>query len=77
MVAGGDVTAEKRPRFTSPGPGIASLVRRLGDATGLTRMGVSLREVQPGFAGTNRHFHLVEEEWTYVVSGEGTRSVKR
>ena len=72
VVAVADVTAEKRPRFTSPGPGVGSLVRRLGDATGLTRMGVALREVQPGFAGTNRHFHLVEEEWTYVVSGQGT-----
>jgi uncharacterized cupin superfamily protein len=72
VVAVADVSAEQRPRFTSPGPGIGAMVRRLGDATGLTRMGVALREVQPGFAGTNRHFHLVEEEWTYVVSGRGT-----
>jgi uncharacterized cupin superfamily protein len=72
VVNAAEVDAEKRPRFTSPGPGIGSLVRRLGDATGLTRMGVSLREVQPGYAGTNRHFHLVEEEWACVVSGRGT-----
>ncbi|MEW6270674.1 MAG: cupin domain-containing protein [Thermodesulfobacteriota bacterium] len=71
VVNAADVAAEKRPRFTSPGPGIASLVRRLGDSAGLRAMGVSLREVEPGFAGTNRHFHLVEEEWTCVVSGRG------
>jgi uncharacterized cupin superfamily protein len=34
-------------------------------------MGVNLREVQPGFFGTNRHWHTVEEEWTYVLSGRG------
>jgi len=72
LVAVVDVTAEKRPRFTPPSPGIASLVRRVGDAAGLTRMGVALREVQPGLAGSNRHFQLVEKEWTYVVSDEGT-----
>jgi uncharacterized cupin superfamily protein len=43
----------------------------LGDATGLTRMGVNLRVVEPGLAGTNRHFHEVEEEWAYVLSGVG------
>jgi uncharacterized cupin superfamily protein len=66
-----DVATEKRPRFASPA-NIGALVRPLSDATGLTQMGVWLREVRPGFAGTNRHFHLVEEEWTYVVSGAGS-----
>jgi len=35
-------------------------VGTLGAATGLNRMGVHLRTVEPGFAGTNRHFHTVE-----------------
>jgi len=34
-------------------------------------MGVHLRTVESGFAGTNRHFHTVEEEWAYVMSGSG------
>ena len=34
-------------------------------------MGVQVRTVAPAFAGTNRHFHTVEEEWTYVLSGRG------
>ncbi len=66
-----DVEGEPRPRFTH-GRGVRSVVRRLGDAVGLTHMGVNLRSVAPGDAGTNRHFHTVEEEWVYVLSGRGT-----
>jgi uncharacterized cupin superfamily protein len=65
------VRGEKRPRFL-PGEGVGSIVRRLGDATGLTRMGVSVREIEPGMAGTHRHYHMVEEEWVYVLEGRGT-----
>jgi uncharacterized cupin superfamily protein len=67
----GDLPGEKRPRFTAT-PGVAAVVRTPSAATGLTRMGVSVRSVQPGFAGTNRHFHSIEEEWSYVLSGRGT-----
>jgi quercetin 2,3-dioxygenase len=35
-------------------------------------MGVHVRAVERGFAGTNRHFHTVEEEWSYVLAGRGT-----
>src|ERR1700687_3898858 len=65
-----DLPGEKRPRFTKP-QGVASIVRRLGDATGLTHMGVNLRTVDPGVAGSNRHYHMIEEEWVYVLSGCG------
>ena len=61
---------EKRPR-RRPGHGVRSEVRAVGDATGLTRMGVWVRSFDPGFAGTHRHFHEVEEEWAYVLSGSG------
>jgi uncharacterized cupin superfamily protein len=66
-----DLTAERRPRFTTA-PGVGALVRSPGDKTGLTRMGVHVRAIEPGFAGTNRHFHTVEEEWAYVLAGHGT-----
>jgi quercetin 2,3-dioxygenase len=66
-----DVPGEKRPRFTAT-PGVAAIVRTLSDAAGLKQMGVSWRAVEPGFAGTNRHFHSIEEEWSYVLSGRGT-----
>ncbi len=66
-----DLPGEKRPRYTAT-PGVAAIVRLPSAATGLTRMGVSVRSVEPGFAGTNRHFHSVEEEWSYVLTGRGT-----
>jgi uncharacterized cupin superfamily protein len=66
-----DACAEKRPRFTST-PGVAAMVQTLGDATGLKQMGVGVRAVEPGFSGTNRHFHSVEEEWSFVLCGRGT-----
>jgi uncharacterized cupin superfamily protein len=46
-------------------------VQPLGSATGLKNIGLQIRTVAPGLAGTNRHFHTVEEEWTYVLSGCG------
>lgn len=65
-----DSPGEKRPRYTKT-PGIGAVVRSPGIATGLERMGVHVRTVPPGLAGTNRHFHTVEEEWAYVLSGRG------
>lgn len=65
-----DLPGERRPRFTKT-PGVGATVRGVGAAVGLTRMGVNIREVAPGMAGTNRHFHTVEEEWVFVVSGRG------
>ena len=65
-----DLPGEKRPRFTSV-PGVGAVVRNLGDTTGLSHMGVHLRVIEPGMAGTPRHFHTVEEEWAYVLSGRG------
>lgn len=62
---------EKRPRFTHA-EGVGAMVRSAGDATGLTRMGVNLRTIAPGDAGTNRHFHTVEEEWCFVLEGHGS-----
>lgn len=66
-----DLPGEKRPRYTST-PGVAAMVRTVGDLTGLRQMGVGIRSVDPGFAGTNRHFHSLEEEWSFVLSGRGT-----
>ncbi len=65
-----DLVAEKRPRFTHGG-NVRSEVRAVGNSTGLTRMGVWVRSFEPGCAGTNRHYHEVEEEWAYVLAGTG------
>ncbi len=66
-----DRPGEKRPRFL-PGENVRSEVWTVGNDAGLSRMGVAIRRAEPGFAGTHRHFHDVEEEWAFVLSGTGT-----
>ena len=68
-----DLPGEKRPRFTST-PGVGAVVRTVSDTVGLEQMGVTVRVVEPGFAGTNRHFHSYEEKWTYVLAPARTVS---
>jgi uncharacterized cupin superfamily protein len=45
-------------------------VRRLGDALGLTRIGVNLVFLQPGKESSMRHWHTREDEFVFVVAGE-------
>ena len=45
-------------------------VRRLGDALGLTRIGVNLVRVLPGKESSMRHWHTREDEFVYMVEGE-------
>ncbi|MGR3542400.1 MAG: cupin domain-containing protein [Hasllibacter sp.] len=45
--------------------------RSLGDAAGLTGIGVHLIEVAPGRDSTEHHAHHHEEEAVFVLSGEG------
>ena len=42
----------------------------LGDAGGLTRIGVNLVELQPGAASSQRHWHSHEDEFVTIISGE-------
>lgn len=43
---------------------------RLGDAAGLTQFGVNLLRLPPGAWSAQRHWHVGEDEFIYVVSGE-------
>ncbi len=45
---------------------------RLGDAAGLTQFGVNLCTLPPGAWSSQRHWHTLEDELIYVVSGEVT-----
>lgn len=45
-------------------------VRRLGDALGLTRIGVNLVHVLPGKESSMRHWHTHEDEFLYMLEGE-------
>ena len=46
--------------------------KSLGDATGLTGLGVHLIEVAPGHETTEHHVHYFEDECVYVLSGTAT-----
>ena len=43
---------------------------RLGDAAGLTHLGVSLVRLAPGAWSSQRHWHTHEDEFVYMLSGE-------
>lgn len=44
--------------------------RALGDALGLTKVGVNLTTLLPGKASSMRHFHTREDELVFVIEGE-------
>jgi uncharacterized cupin superfamily protein len=44
--------------------------RRVGDAAGLTQFGVNLTRLPAGCWSSQRHWHTVEDEFVYVLSGE-------
>jgi uncharacterized cupin superfamily protein len=44
--------------------------RALGDAAGLTRIGINLTTLLPGKESSMRHWHTHEDEFVYVLEGE-------
>lgn len=46
--------------------------RRLGDFGGLTNFGVNLTILPPGQGSALRHWHTMQDEFVFVVSGELT-----
>ncbi|KAJ3278018.1 hypothetical protein HK104_002733 [Borealophlyctis nickersoniae] len=50
---------------------------RLGDAVGLTHLGVHLNRVSPGKESTVFHRHLHEEECFYILSGRGIATIEK
>jgi uncharacterized cupin superfamily protein len=44
--------------------------RKLGDALGLTKLGINHTVLPPGKESSMRHWHTHEEEFIYVLSGE-------
>jgi len=61
---------DKRIHFLNPNA--VRLNKSLGDAVGLTQIGVHIITVQPGRDSTETHKHYYEEECVYVLSGKGT-----
>lgn len=56
-------------------PGARRLNKSLGDATGLTGLGIHLIEVAPGGETTEYHVHYYEDEAVYVLSGTATAEI--
>jgi len=54
------------------GPDIRVEAVRLADAAGLTQFGAHLHTLQPGWAGSDRHWHVHEDELLHVLQGELT-----
>ncbi|HUL18611.1 MAG TPA: cupin domain-containing protein [Steroidobacteraceae bacterium] len=65
---------EPRSRSSYPEPYRSRVlpreVRALGDALGLSRIGVNLVRVLPGKQSSMRHWHTHEDEFVYVLEGE-------
>lgn len=62
---------EGQLRTHSLNPNAVRVIRSLGDAVGLTQLGVHLVTILPGHDSTEYHRHLYEEEFVYVLSGNG------
>jgi uncharacterized cupin superfamily protein len=71
------IDKEKAPKGSGtryPAPFNEPCIRRewksLGDAAGLTQFGVNLLQLQPGVWSSQRHWHMHEDEFVYVLKGE-------
>jgi uncharacterized cupin superfamily protein len=51
-------------------PCSARTAARLSDAAGLTQFGVNHLRLPPGAWSSQRHWHALEDEFVYVLSGE-------
>jgi len=62
--------AEKRVHFLNPNA--MRINKSLGDAVGLTQIGVHIISVKPGHDTTEYHKHFYEDECIYILSSQGT-----
>ncbi len=56
-------------------PGAVRYTRSLGDACGLSTIGVHLVRLKQGDESTEYHFHHQDEEWVYILSGRGIAEI--
>jgi uncharacterized cupin superfamily protein len=60
---------EVRPHALDPA--VVRHTRSLGDAVGLSTIGVHLVRLTSGNTSSVHHFHHQDEEWVYILSGRG------
>ena len=67
------VPARKGSGYPAPfnAPCAERIRKRLGDAGGLEDFGVNLMRLPPGNWSSQRHWHSHEDEFVYVLEGEG------
>ncbi|MEM7721611.1 MAG: cupin domain-containing protein [Pseudomonadota bacterium] len=63
----------KKTHFANPNA--QRVNKSLGDATGLTGLGIHIIEVEPGHETTECHVHYHEDEAIYVLSGTATATI--
>lgn len=56
-------------------PGARRVNKSLGDATGLTGLGIHIIEVAPGSETTEYHMHYYEDEAVYILAGTATAEI--
>lgn len=66
--------AKKITHFQNPNG--VRLNKSLGDAVGMSEMGVHMIYVEPNHDSTEFHKHLYEEECLYVISGTGKLTIE-
>ena len=57
-------------------PNAVRFNKSLGQATGMSEMGVHMIYVEPGHDSTEYHKHLYEEECIYIISGTGRLTIE-
>ncbi|WP_329742719.1 cupin domain-containing protein [Dyella sp. A6] len=73
LLKAADIAAMKAVARPHPlNPNALRLRKSLGSATGLSQLGVHLIEIPPGRDSSEYHRHLYEEEFVYVLQGQGT-----
>jgi uncharacterized cupin superfamily protein len=48
----------------------ARVRKKLGDAAGLTQFGINFLRLPPGAWSSQRHWHMEQDEFVYVLAGE-------
>src|SRR3954447_1286094 len=68
----GGLQIARGSRYPAPfnEPCMARHRKRLGDAAGLDQFGVNLLQLPSGSWSSQRHYHMAEDEFVYVLEGE-------
>jgi uncharacterized cupin superfamily protein len=76
LLSGAQIRRMKEDKFVHfLNPGAVRYTRSLGDACGLSAIGVHLVRLKQGDESTEYHFHHQDEEWVYILFGRGVAEI--